>query len=285
MVFGDQQKPIEDHQCFWTVKNSSDTVPGENNMVNIMAQNCFVPVPTFWESENFWVSRWNPKGLGRTWSWSSTLTRRFATCVFPWEKHIFCFLSGLSVVLWKNMVKQIGNNVEDSLDWFLAQDSKDVFVLGSIEDITVALEDSLVTISTIATWIPLVSALEDYLPDPRPAVDMWDRFGQRWSSGRRICCSSRNIAEIFGKGFKAMISIQKHRYFCYTSFIVFFYFVFRHFDCLFSLTLILSSNKTFRLKTERADLRRRLMNGWTCNEIGCIWSSLAALALNFWCFL
>ena len=31
------------------------------------------------------------------------------------------------------------------------QDSKDVFVLGSIEDITVALEDSLVTISTIAT--------------------------------------------------------------------------------------------------------------------------------------
>jgi hypothetical protein len=32
-----------------------------------------------------------------------------------------------------------------------AQDSKDVFVLGSIEDITVALEDSLVTISTIAT--------------------------------------------------------------------------------------------------------------------------------------
>lgn len=31
------------------------------------------------------------------------------------------------------------------------QDSKDVFVLGSIEDITVALEDSLVTISTIVT--------------------------------------------------------------------------------------------------------------------------------------
>ena len=30
------------------------------------------------------------------------------------------------------------------------EDSKDVFVLGSIEDITVALEDSLVTISTIA---------------------------------------------------------------------------------------------------------------------------------------
>lgn len=33
----------------------------------------------------------------------------------------------------------------------ISEDSKDVFVLGSIEDITVALEDSLVTISTIAT--------------------------------------------------------------------------------------------------------------------------------------
>ena len=31
----------------------------------------------------------------------------------------------------------------------MRQDSKDVFVLGSVEDITVALEDSLVTISTI----------------------------------------------------------------------------------------------------------------------------------------
>ena len=35
----------------------------------------------------------------------------------------------------------------------LCQDSKDVFVLGSVEDITVALEDSLVTISTIATCL------------------------------------------------------------------------------------------------------------------------------------
>lgn len=38
------------------------------------------------------------------------------------------------------------------------QDSKDVFVLGSIEDITVALEDSLVTISTIVTWQDTVCA-------------------------------------------------------------------------------------------------------------------------------
>ena len=37
------------------------------------------------------------------------------------------------------------------LQWHPPQDSKDVFVLGSIEDITVALEDSLVTISTIVT--------------------------------------------------------------------------------------------------------------------------------------
>ena len=30
------------------------------------------------------------------------------------------------------------------------KDSKDVFILGSVEDITVALEDSLVTVGTIA---------------------------------------------------------------------------------------------------------------------------------------
>ena len=38
---------------------------------------------------------------------------------------------------------------EQVVERMCGQDSKDVFVLGSIEDITVALEDSLVTISTI----------------------------------------------------------------------------------------------------------------------------------------
>lgn len=43
------------------------------------------------------------------------------------------------------------------------QDSKDVFVLGSIEDITVALEDSLVTISTIVPRSKMLAASICYI--------------------------------------------------------------------------------------------------------------------------
>ncbi|CAJ1457626.1 unnamed protein product, partial [Effrenium voratum] len=65
-------------------------------------------------------------------------------------------------------------------------DSKDVYVLGSIEDITVALEDSLVTISTIAgsRYVgPIRAEVEQWQKDLllfQETLDEWLNVQRNW---------------------------------------------------------------------------------------------------------